>query len=98
MARSLRSVKQKLRRGMHMPLRQQHALLAANLRGHYSYFGITGNMRKLRAFYEQVKRLWFRSLRHRSNRSHRTWDWFTRLLTHYPLPQPRVVHSALLRR
>lgn len=33
-------------------------MLVAKVRGHYNYFGITGNSRALGRFWHEVKRVW----------------------------------------
>ena len=45
-------------RNRHQPIRQQHAHLSATLRGHYGYYGITGNGRRIRWYLHQVERVW----------------------------------------
>ena len=63
------------------------------LRGHYAYFGITGNAEALGRFFRQVMRTWQRWLNRRSDSAQMDWERFNRLLKRYPLPGPRVVHS-----
>jgi group II intron reverse transcriptase/maturase len=65
----------------------------AKLRGHYNYYGVSGNMRELTAFYFRTKRLAFKWLNRRSQRKSFTWDEFERFLTWNPLPQPRILHK-----
>ena len=81
------------RRFMHLDVSEQHQALSAKLRGHYSYFGITGNSRALRRFLREVTRRWRRWLDRRSRRARMTWDRFNLLLRRYPLPTPRIVQS-----
>ncbi len=77
------------RRRMHQPVAQQQRWLSQVLRGHYAYFGLSGNWRALSNFYWQVLTLWGRSLRRRSQRG-LTWAHFAKLLTRFPLPRPRM--------
>jgi group II intron reverse transcriptase/maturase len=42
----------------HLRLTVQCMMLNSKLRGHYHYYGVTGNLRSLQAFYIQVTRLW----------------------------------------
>ena len=42
--RSLRSVAQWCREHRHLPITEQWAALTAKLRGHFAYYGITGNL------------------------------------------------------
>ena len=81
------------RRAVHRPLREQHAALCHKLRGHYSYYGITGNYRSLTLYWYRVRQTWRYWLNRRNRENRMPWDRFLGLLTHYPLPTPRVVHS-----
>ena len=78
----------------HEGVRQQHAALSLKLRGHYAYYGITGNARALARFAQQVERAWRKWLDCRSSKARMTWDRFRVLLERLPLPPPRVVHSV----
>jgi len=93
-SRSLRALGEWCRRHRHDSLYVQWQHLRAAMRGHYEYYGITGNRRRLTGYYEAVKRLWFKWLDRRSNRRDLSWARFLRLLDRYPLPLPRVVHSV----
>jgi len=81
------------RRNRHLPVRDQHAALRRKLRGHYAYYGITGNGRALVIFLHAAERVWRKWLNRRSQRARMEWDRFKRLLQRYPLPPARVVHS-----
>ena len=97
LARALQHVAQWCQRNRHRPVPEQHQVLCSKLRGHYGYYGITGNMRALAGFWHEVKRLWQVWLNRRSGRKHLTWEQFHRLLARHPLPRPRILHSALRR-
>ena len=89
LARKLREVKEQARRRMHRPLAEQQRWLASVLRGHYRYYGVVGNSRALAVFRYQVSRIWYRSLRKRSQRS-LDWNAYNEILHRWPLPQPRL--------
>ena len=72
---------------------QQHEL-GQKLRGHYAYYGITGNHPALSRFYRASERVWCKWLDRRSHKAGMSWDRFWRLKARYPLPPPRVVHSV----
>jgi group II intron reverse transcriptase/maturase len=91
--KALKLVTEVVRRSRHLPLSVQQALLGSRLRGHYSYFGVTGNGERLGEFAWRVRRLWYYWLNRRSQRTCLTFVRFHRLLLRYPLPPPRVVHS-----
>jgi RNA-directed DNA polymerase len=90
--RALKRITGWCRTQRHRPVTEQHAMLVRKLRGHYAYFGITGNGRTLGRFLHEVERVWRRWLARRSNKARMGWDQFTRLLQRYPLPTPLVLH------
>ena len=92
LARAISAIDQQCRAMRHWLLREQHQRLAQMLKGHYAYFGITGNFERLADLYEQVKRSWRKWLSRRSNNSPMVWEAFQRVLLHLPLPRPRIVH------
>ena len=68
-------------------------ILAAKLRGHYQYYGVSGNARTLWKYYWLVIRLVLKWLNRRSQRLSFDWEGFKRYLNRYPLPKPRIVHN-----
>lgn len=94
MTRKLKAIREEAWRRMHAPVELQHAWLSSVLKGHYAYFGLPGNSRALQGFHHQVTRIWFQSLRRRSQRSRLTWDRFNLLLTFFPLPKPHATHPT----
>jgi RNA-directed DNA polymerase len=95
--RALHRVAEWCRQNRHRSVREQHKMLVAKVRGHYNYFGITGNSRALGRFWYEVKRVWKKWLGRRSGREQMTWERFALLVGRYPLPWPRVVHSVYRR-
>jgi RNA-directed DNA polymerase len=91
--RSLKRIAQWCRAHRHDRLREQHRALSSKVRGHYGYYGITGNARWLARYHHAVKRIWQRWLSRRSQRATIGWRRFGQLLKVYPLPKPVVVHS-----
>ena len=83
-----------MRAHRHSPVREQHRQLVQKLRGHYAYYGVTGNYRALAAYLHWVKRLWKKWLDRRSNSRRLSWDKMQRMMDVYPLPSPRIVHLA----
>jgi len=92
MTRKLKELRQAMWWRMHHPVREQHAWLSAVLRGHYAYYGITGNSRSLSAFANQVYRAWHFVLRRRSQRRRGSRVRLYQILRVYQLPLPRIVH------
>lgn len=93
LTRKLRALRQEAWRHMHAPLAEQHGWLSSVLRGHYGYYGVPHNYRSLSAFYQEVRRIWYRTLRRQSQKARRlTWERFKALLERFPLPLPRITH------
>jgi group II intron reverse transcriptase/maturase len=92
--RALRKIGQWFRINRHRPIPEQHQTLWQKLRGHFAYYGITGNGEALRRFRDAVVRLWRRWLMRRKRRGYIPWTQFLRLLVGYPLPPPVPVHSV----
>jgi RNA-directed DNA polymerase len=88
--RAIQSVYDWCRRHRHRPVREQHAALCRRLRGHFNYFGVSGNFRSLLLLVEAAKRTWFKWLCRRSQRKRLTWERFADLLRDMPLPRPRI--------
>jgi hypothetical protein len=86
-----------MRRHCHRPIEEQHVALARKLRGHFAYYGITGNARCLGAFRYKVERQWRWWLHRRSQKGRMPWPRFQRVLKRYPLPPAVVVHSIYRR-
>jgi group II intron reverse transcriptase/maturase len=93
MIRKLKELRIEARRRMHWPLKKQQRWLSAVLRGHYAYYGLLGNSRALSDFAYEVRKLWFRALFRRSQKSAMTWERFNRLLKVFPLPPPRIIRT-----
>jgi len=93
LTRSIQKIDQWCRRNRHRPIREQWKELCAKVRGHYGYYGITGNIRSLGKFLYQVVRRWKRWLNRRNNKRNLIWEKFNHLLTRFPLPTPKIVHS-----
>jgi hypothetical protein len=83
-------VKRRVRDGV------QHTL-SQKLRGHFAYYGITGNGHTLSEFQSGVVELWRKWLGRRHRGGEVTWERMHRLLERYPLPQASVVHSVYRR-
>ena len=88
--RAIRSVHDWCRRHRHLSVKDQHAALTRRLRGHFNYFGVNGNLRNLKLLAEATKRIWYKWLNRRSQRSRLTWERFHALLKRFPLPKPRI--------
>jgi hypothetical protein len=79
----------------HAPVAWQHQQLVQKLRGHYAYYGITGNEQRLRRVQWEVIRLWRKWLNRRSQRRCMRWERFAHLLEQYPLPRAKSMRPAV---
>ena len=93
-SRSVKATAEWCRRHRHLPVRDQHRILSKKLKGHFNYYGISGNSDALARYRTIVGRVWRKWLDRRSQRRHMPWARFLRLLQRYPLPPPIAVHSA----
>jgi len=93
--RALERVNEWCRENRHEKLRYQVEKLGLKLKGHFGYYGITGNLRSLEAFRWQVIRQW-RYWLNRRDRDHgsMSWERMQRLLAFWYLPPAKVVHSV----
>ena len=73
-------------------LRVRDLISALNqkLRGHYQYFGITGNIKSIVDFLFYTQRMLFKWLNRRSQKRSYSWDGFNELLKVFPLARPRI--------
>ena len=76
-----------------VPTKEWWKILEAKLKGHYQYYGVSGNMPMLRQYYQLAVRLARKWLNRRSQRRKFSWARFKEYLKHYPLPTPRIVHN-----
>jgi group II intron reverse transcriptase/maturase len=93
-SRAVRSIDWWCRDNRHISLSEQQQKLNEKLRGHYAYYGVTGNSGALSRFLWEVQRRWRKWLYRRSRTRSMNWDRFRRLLQRYPLAGVRTVRSA----
>ena len=86
--RTLKRLSDWCRRNRHRPVAWQHERLVKALRGHYNYFGITGNWTALDRLRREVRAIWRKWLNRRSQNNHMPWERFAELLKRHPLPVP----------
>jgi group II intron reverse transcriptase/maturase len=92
--RAIHVVAQWCRKNRHLPVVEQHQTLWQKLRGHFGYYGITGNIEALQKFRDGVTRAWRKWLSRATRGLRISWDAINRLLERYPLPRAEVVHSV----
>lgn len=76
-----------------LPTKEWWPILVAKLRGHYQYYGISGNIRALQRYYAVALRLTRKWLNRRSQRGKLWWKQFRKYVEHYPLPRPAIKHN-----
>jgi RNA-directed DNA polymerase len=67
-------------------------MLASKVRGHYQYYGISGNYRGVYRYFCCAKRIAFKWLNRRSQRKSFNWQEFQKYLEKYPVPKPYIAH------
>jgi hypothetical protein len=63
---------------------------ARKLRGHYAYYGVTGNSRSIGNFAYKVRMLLHKWLGRRGKRGSMSFEKFNLLLKRFSLPTPRI--------
>jgi group II intron reverse transcriptase/maturase len=94
LSRALQTIAAWCRFHRHDPIAAQPHTLSQKLRGHYAYYGITGNGDAIRRFRYEVGRIWRKWLSRRRRCGFLSWDTFNRLLKRFALPAAIVVHSV----
>ena len=94
LSRALRHIAQWCRANRHRPIVEQWEMLSSKLRGHYGYYGITGNMRSIEWFRRGTERIWRQWLDRRSNHARMNWERFAKLLLRFPLPPAMLPRSV----
>ena len=61
--------------------------------GHYRYYGVSENSRKIAQYKHEIEILLFKWLNRRSQKKSFTWDRFCEYRKRFPLPAPRIYHS-----
>jgi RNA-directed DNA polymerase len=91
-ARSLAAVRNWCQTNRHLSVREQRVWLSAALNGHFAYFGITGNIRRIQEYRHQVVRTWHKWLERRTRGRKFLWDKFRAFLARHTLPAARIIH------
>jgi group II intron reverse transcriptase/maturase len=91
-ARALSAVSQWCRENRGISIAAQHAHLSKMARGHFAYYGITGNGRRIRWYLHQMERIWKKWLSRRGGGNF-LWTRLRAFLDRHPLPKARIVHQ-----
>jgi group II intron reverse transcriptase/maturase len=90
MVAKLHAIKAELRLRMHEPVAEVGAWLRKVVTGYHQYHAVPGNIDQLSIFGQRLRRLWWLTLRRRSQQPLK-WDRVTRISTRW-IPAPRVLH------
>lgn len=91
LSQSLMKTEAWIKKNRHSPLIEIITELNVKLRGHYSYYGISFNMRGIIRYYIEVKRILRKWLNRRGGKSVWTWLRYHTLVTEWlPLLKPRI--------
>jgi RNA-directed DNA polymerase len=93
-SRAVRSIDSWCQAHRHLSLSEQQQKLNEKLRGHYAYYGVTGNSGALSRYLHEVECRWRKWLYRRNRLRSLNWNMFRRLLQRYPLAPVRTVRSV----
>jgi RNA-directed DNA polymerase len=91
MAAKLKEIRVKLRERMHEDVRKTADWLQSVVRGYFQYFAVPRNRARLKAFRNDILRMWLQQLRRRSQRSRWTWEKFRECLASL-FPAVQILH------
>ena len=93
LTRGLKAISQGCRENRHESLFKQVEQLGRKLKGHFGYYGLTGNFGCLQQFRWEVIKIWRKWLARRGDPQGMPWKRMNRLLDLFYLPAARVMHS-----
>jgi len=74
----------------HYPNKRLFGELNAKMRGYYNYYGVPGNSRWLKVFYEEAMKILYKWLNRQSRKHRMNRRRFDRLLELFQVPEPRL--------
>lgn len=92
-ANGVKAINQWCKFNRHLTIADQHRMLYRKVRGHYAYYGLSGNVDALRRFRQGVERIWIKWLRRRSQKYKLNWGGAKSLLKRFKLPMARMVRE-----
>ena len=78
-----------LRKRLLKPIAETMEKLAAVLRGHYNYYGVSGNIKKITNFWLYVKESCFKMFNRRSQKRSMKSETYQRIWNYY-IPNPKI--------
>ena len=76
-----------------VPTKEWWKTLKAKLRGHFEYYGVSGNSPSIKKYYSLTLKLVHKWLNRRSQKKSMSWSKLYNYLTLYPLPLPKIKHN-----
>lgn len=86
-------VKIGLKKRMHLPMEIQARYLNSVLRGHFNYYGLPGNTRSLKTFYDLARKYWKYVLMRRTRDKFISWEEFDEIQKKYKIIPPRLKYT-----
>ena len=83
-------LKERLHKIMHLSIAAQAASINSFLVGHYNYYGVAGNLRRMHNLWHYSRRMWRRSLSQRSQKGRVNWDQMVKHLNQHPLKTAKI--------
>lgn len=90
---SVRRMTEWIKTHRHQKLSRTMKTLRSKLRGTWNYYGLIGNHRRMKLFYDTTCRTVYKWLNRRSQRRSLTWPAFNRMLARFQVPPPRIVET-----
>lgn len=87
----LKEVKMELRKRMHEDITTQGKWLRTVVQGYFGYHAIPGNMKALETYRTEIARMWYKTLRRRSQKKKLVWEKMNPIV-HKWLPKARILH------
>jgi group II intron reverse transcriptase/maturase len=84
-----------IKENRHRPLRQTMKTLRSKLQGTWNYYGLIGNYRRMKLFYEETNRTLHKWLNRRSQRRSISPEAVDRLFERFQIPRPRIVEKRV---
>ncbi len=82
-----------IKKHRHQKLGRLMETLKAKLKGTWNYYGLIGNYRRIKLFYDETCRTLHKWLNRRSQRRSLSWRALHRLLERFHVPRPRIVEK-----
>lgn len=89
----MRRMREWVREHRHLKIGQLLKTLRTKLQGTWNYYGLIGNYRRLKIFYEETLRTLHKWLNRRSQRPSLDWRSMNRLIARFAIPRPRIVEQ-----